>query len=41
MKVKTHVKAGGGGYACTTDSDCPSGGKCEDVCIKQGMCAFS
>ena len=41
MKVKTNLKAGGGGYQCTTNSDCPSGGKCEDTCIKQGMCAFS
>ncbi len=41
MKVKTNLKAGGAGYACTTDSDCPSGGKCEVVWNKQGMCAFS
>jgi len=41
MKIKTHVRAGGAGYACTTDSDCPQGGKCEQTCIQTGMCAFS
>jgi hypothetical protein len=49
MKVKTHVKAGGGGYHCTTDADCPQGGKCEQTCIQTsegtwtptGMCTYS
>ena len=41
MKVKTNLKAGGAGYWCSQDSDCPKGGKCEQVAMTQGMCAFS